>query len=732
MISTLRYILIASLLLSAAIAHGQVNAQAGLPADQLVQRLLGSGVNYSNAVIKCNELGQGIFDVYASNLGLDSGIILSTGLVRGINSGSSAAGMNDEASLAATTSFSIGVPTLTDPDLDAILAPTGTSTHDACVLEFDFIPLGDTISFNYVFASEEYTLYSCSEFNDIFAFFLTGPGYPVPTNIARIPGTNIPVAVNSTTDTLLNGNGPDCTNMGLGSPFSQYYVNNIGGTSIVYNGFTVVLTAEAVVQPCSTYHIKLAIADASDPVLDSGVFLEASSFTSNAVEAKMSYISAVPDNNEALMEGCLDGLVTVKVLPVLDVPQVMHLSYAGSATRGVDFTAPDDVTIPAFDSLVSFVITGVADNDDEGMEHILISGSTATGCNGIANTSIDIPLIEQPSFTLLSIDTGTCDGAFTAALQAQGDAGVTIHWTSNPPSTIADPNAANTLGTTNATTVYTANAFFGSCPVGSESFTVQFGQGPWLAIIPDDTTVCLQDPMQLKAYVSPPGNYTYQWSPVNDLDDPNAFEPFFFSNVRADNTYHLTVTTTGGCVSQDSMVIHTYPPPALFNVTADTTVRYANAIQLNADGAHTYTWIPAEGLSDRNIADPLATITAPATYLVIGIDTLGCRDSATVHLDIDYTVKDFVPSIFTPNGDGKNDVFRIMGVYFQAIEFFRIYDRFGEVVFDTQDINEGWDGTFKGRLADVGVYHYLIRLKLPNGTEKLREKILKGDVTLMR
>lgn len=729
--STLRYILIALLLLTPGMAHAQLYVQSGLTADTLVQRLLGSGVNYSNAVVKCNFQGQGIFAVYSSNLGLDSGIILSTGMVEGFNSGSSTAGMNDPASFNASSSFTTGA-TLSDPDLNTILAPTGTSSFDACVLEFDFVPLGDTISFNYVFASEEYSEYSCSQFNDIFAFFLSGPGYPTTTNIARIPGTNIPVAVNSTTDTILNGNGPDCTNMGPGSPFSQYYVNNLNGTSVVYNGLTTVLTAEAVVQPCSTYHIKLAIGDASDPVLDSGVFLEASSFTSNAVKVDMTYTSLVPNNNDALMEGCLDGLVTVKVLPVTDVPQVLHLSYSGSATRGIDFSAPDDVTIAAFDSLVSFVITGVADNDEEGIESILISGTTTTGCNGIASADIDIPVVEQPGFTLLSIDTGTCDGAFTVELQAQGDVGVTFHWTSSPPSTIADPNAANTPGTATGTTVYTANAFFGTCPIGSESFIVQFGQGPWLAIIPNDTIVCLQDSMQIKAYVSPPGNYTYQWSPVINLGDPTAFQPLFFSNILRDHTYHLTVTTSGGCVSHDSVVIHTYPPPTLYNVTVDTTIRYAGAVQLNAAGAYTYTWIPGEGLSDRNIPDPLATITLPSTYMVIGIDTLGCRDSATVHLDIDYTVNDFVPSIFTPNGDGKNDVFRILGVYFQAIESFRIYNRFGEVVFDTKDINKGWDGTFKGKLADVGVYHYLIRLNLPNGTPKATKKMLKGDVTLMR
>jgi gliding motility-associated-like protein len=731
----LHFFLFAVLLfISSKQTHAQVNVVDSLSANQLVQKLMGSGVNYSNAVLKCDSLAEGTFSVVSSNLGLDSGIILCTGrLEMGESFGFPQPGMNDEAFELGSTDFGTISTSYQDADLDAILAPAGTSTYDACVLEFDFVSSGDSINFQYVFGSEEYTDYSCTVYNDIFAFFLTGPGYPTPTNIARIPGTNIPVAVNSTTDPALNGNGPDCTNMGPGSPFAQYYVDNLSGTTIVYNGFTTVFTAQAAVQPCSTYHIKLAIADAGDGALDSGVFLEGSSFTSNSVQTDLAFSSTVPNNSSALMEGCHNGVVTVKRLPATPTPQVVYLTYSGAATHNTDYTgAPDSVVIPANDSLASFTISGISDITAEGIENILITASGSSSCGVVSNNTINIPILEQPHFTLLSTDTGACEGELTVALHVQADSGIQVTWTSNPASNIPGPNDTLTYVTTSVTTVYTVQAMYGSCPAGADSFTVTLGGGPMVDIIPSDTTVCLKDSMQIRVIIEPEGNYTYSWTPADNLSDPSAREPFFFSDTLDDYTYYLTVTTPQGCTSMDSVTIHTRPGVELINVTADATIKYGENIQLNADGAQTYTWIPADGLNNAFISNPVASILFPKTYTVIGENEFGCNDSAMVNIDIDYSMTEFVPSVFSPNRDGKNDVFRLVGITYQALKSFRVYNRFGEVVFDTKDITQGWDGTFRGELADIGVYQYLIYLIVPDGTPGGKEKMLKGDVTLVR
>ena len=145
------------------------------------------------------------------------------------------------------------------------VAVGSTNTNDAAVLEFDFVPEQDKVSFQYVFASEEYNEYVGS-FNNVFAFFLDGE------NIALIPETTTPVSIhnvnNDNNSEFYNDNNP--SDLGTPTPFS-----------IEYDGFTVVLTAVANVEAGVPHHIKLAVADTSDSILDSAVFLAASSFVGN-------------------------------------------------------------------------------------------------------------------------------------------------------------------------------------------------------------------------------------------------------------------------------------------------------------------------------------------------------------------------------------------------------------------------------------------------------------------
>ena len=154
---------------------------------------------------------------------------------------------------------------------------TVSSTQDVSILEFDFVPSSDTVKFNYVFASEEYLIFVNSAFNDVFAFLISGPGisgpYASPSafpngaiNIAEVPNSNpsLPITVSTINDT---------TN-------SQYYNHDTVSQVSAFNGYTDVFTAKAVVTACATYHIKLAIADGSDGIYDSGVFFEAGSFNS--------------------------------------------------------------------------------------------------------------------------------------------------------------------------------------------------------------------------------------------------------------------------------------------------------------------------------------------------------------------------------------------------------------------------------------------------------------------
>lgn len=233
-------------------------------ADSLVRNiLLDNGLSISNAkfngssgVINCNSIGVFNTGDEPTNLGMSSGLIIATGASSG------AVGPNNNGSLNLPTTCS----GYQDPQLTSIASG---ATHDVAVLEFDFVPWSDTLSFKFVFGSEEYMEYANSQYNDVFGFFLQGQnpagGIYDNQNMALIPRTNEVVSINNVN---LNHNG-------------QYYVDNTNGQTIQFDGFTIPLEVMFPVVPMTTYHIKFAICDVIDTELDSGVFIEAQSFTTN-------------------------------------------------------------------------------------------------------------------------------------------------------------------------------------------------------------------------------------------------------------------------------------------------------------------------------------------------------------------------------------------------------------------------------------------------------------------
>lgn len=235
-------------------------------ATTLSENLVGSGVTILSSTLVCPDGAAAFFtNGETTNIGLSEGILLSTGQAV------SAIGPNTSGS----TTTNWGEPG--DSDLAALVAPF--PTFDACYLEITLIPSGDVVEFTYVFASEEYNEYVCSVFNDVFAFFVDGPGAD-HVNIAVLPDGETPVTINTVNNGNIgsNGNASNCSEDDLAN--SDFFVDNIGGTTIEYDGFTVPLTATLAVTPGETYTFKLAIADVGDGTLDSGVFVEAQSFVS--------------------------------------------------------------------------------------------------------------------------------------------------------------------------------------------------------------------------------------------------------------------------------------------------------------------------------------------------------------------------------------------------------------------------------------------------------------------
>ncbi len=244
---------LSSLLLSVATlsASAQLTVTDSLTNATISQLLEGLNVSISNVQVNCPDNALAHF-TGTSELAISEGILLTSG-----EAASVAGPVSD---MAMGTLMTPG-----DADLEISLGG-GMPTYDACVLEFDCIPYGDTLLFNFSFGSEEYPEFVGSGFNDVFAIYLSGPGFPMPTNVAALPdGT--PVAINN-------------VNAGINPAYFHDNEFPSPGQYVSYDGFTTNLTAFAVVSPGDTYHFKVAIADVGDMILDSGVFLEAFSFRS--------------------------------------------------------------------------------------------------------------------------------------------------------------------------------------------------------------------------------------------------------------------------------------------------------------------------------------------------------------------------------------------------------------------------------------------------------------------
>ncbi|RYZ56459.1 MAG: T9SS type B sorting domain-containing protein [Sphingobacteriales bacterium] len=712
-----------TLLLGSFTVKAQVNVNDNVTATQLVQTLVGTGISFSNPILICGSKSAGEFQVINSNLGIGDGIVMSTGYVK-TDAATGQIGVNGgQANYFPATCINETGP---DPDLDGLVT---VGTHDRCVLEFDFVPDGDSLLFDYVFGSEEYDGFSCSSFNDVFGFFLSGPGITGNPNIALIPGTNIPVAINSTTNPAITQPGGIalCQAMGAGSPFAQYYNDNSAGSTITFYGMTTVLTARAAVIPCTTYHIKLAIADGGDCTLDSGVFLEANSFRSTNI--KLIPSSSLGSNYPYLVEGCTQSTVTVKRSTAFPVGQTVHLSYSGGAIRNTDYNpVPDSITIPAGDTVITFTIIPIQDGIEEGFEYITLN--ILNPCNGIVLDSVRIPVYDYLPYTMLTDDTAMCAGQ-PVRLEVDGDTTFTWFWRSNPPnSKIANPGAILTRAFPDTTTTFYVSATLGGCVTDTSEFTATVEPIPVLNIM-RDTALCLHAPLEIKVDVGPDyfSNYTYLWFTPENLSDPFVKEPeFWIENTSGSYTYVLAAQTPLGCTGRDTFTVVARPAVDLVDVSPNFTAKYGDVVQLTASGAPFFVWTPDRLLDFPNIADPRATATDTATFQVIGMNQWGCADTAYVKMDIDYSMFEIVPNAFSPNGDGRNDEFRISSMKFQRLLEFRVFNRWGQEVFSTTDYKKGWDGSYKGTQQEAGVYQYLIRVTTPDG----KQRMYKGDVTLIR
>jgi len=359
----------------------------------------------------------GKFITHNVNLGIDSGIILTSGKL------DPPYGLSKPAYVTSNfTKFSDG-----DVQLDSINEPY--PTFDAAVIEFDFIPIGDSIRFEYVFASDEYNYNVCNFYNDVFAFFISGPGISGVKNIALVPGTNIPVGVNSINNGSAGNpmwNPANCISL----DYAELFVDHNGETNFIFDGSTKVLTAEASTIPCETYHLKFAIADGNGSYQDGAVFLKANSFNSEPLKI-IPNITYGGITDSLLYEGCGFAQLVFRRTYNIQQPKTYNLSISGTAQINIDYSGlTNQIFFAAGQMYDTLTIVPVFDNIPDDNETIIVSiGDTL--CNGdYYETEATLKISEAHNLTAeIMPDSGVyCDTVSFAPYITGGFSPYSFNW----------------------------------------------------------------------------------------------------------------------------------------------------------------------------------------------------------------------------------------------------------------------------------------------------------------
>ncbi len=697
----------------------QLQINTAMSPQQLVQNVLvGSGVQVFNITFNSpsTALNIGEFN-YGSltNIGLNHGLIIASGNVN------NAIGPNNSASMGNPTNSG------SDPQLQS-LVPTYT-VNDAAVLQFDFIPLSDTIKFRYVFASEEYPEFVGTSFNDVFGFFVTGinPNGPAYNNknIAIIPNSLLPVTINNVNQNLN----------------TQFYTSNTGGVSIQYDGFTVVLTAYVVVQPCTQYHIKIAVGDCGDTAYDSAVFLEANSFTSNAVTVSTDF--STPSAIPMAIEGCNDALIKFS-LPYAkaDTFYVLIDTIYGTAINGVDFPfIGDSIAISPGQTSRTVVISPFMDNLVEPVEYVTIK-IKSTVCT---MDSITIPILSYKPISLTtSNDTMICqDNNLSSSAQlkvfpSDGLQPYIFSWLPtvdlNNPS-ISNPVATPPIG--NSTNFLVDVTDSTGCPGDTASIYVTINESPQLSFDVNPLPAQGCAPLQVAftdACTPLIQSYLWNFGDGNTSTDQN---PSHLFQNAGNYTVKLNVETPEGCKGEVSLfdVVKVYPNPTASFTASPPIAPISNALinyNSSASSSNVTSW--SWNFGENGSSDNTSTMQNPShgyysndlfTVWLVVSTVHNCVDSISLTVRI---VEDSLvfPNIITPNGDGINDYFDIPNLESYLSSQLLIFNRWGKKVFEKEPYlpdNDKWDGQ---GLPD-GTYFYILKYQ-----GYLKEGEAKGSITILR
>lgn len=359
----------------------------------------------------------------------------------------------------------------------------------------------------------------------------------------------------------------------------------------------------------------------------------------------------------------------------------------------------------------------------EGTHRVVLTASRANGCN-LSDTASMLIVVKQTDKPLLNLrDTFLCDPVpitLTAPVSNLSGA-MSFHW--EPAAAISSDPDFQTVSVNPAVattyTVYIANASTAEC-VDTAMGTIHISLFDYsnMTALPLDTLICPGDTVRMRAY----GGSAYHWQPPYDIADVNSAVTAAWP--ATDRSYTVSITNDSGCSIDRGVLIHLLPLPHI-DAGEDQDIKLGESTRLEGRGSGSCVWLPAGAVYPDNILTPLVAPLRTTTYYLELRSPEGCRynDSVTIHV-----TNAMLPNAFSPNGDGVNDRFRLAIMDERVrLKDFSVYNRYGQRVFFTRDVEEGWDGNFEGKPADISTYFYYVRYIIG-----VKTYTLKGDVTLLR
>lgn len=341
---------------------------------------------------------------------------------------------------------------------------------------------------------------------------------------------------------------------------------------------------------------------------------------------------------------------------------------------------------------------------------------------GCVNTDSVLVMVTDHVDLQVMQDTIICSGD-TIQLRVVSDG---LRYTWSPAAQLTDPFEKHPFAITKTTTQYQVTALIGGCSATKDILvttvpypTVDAGK---------DTIICYGATANLHAITN--GN-SWQWSPSSHLSNPLVLNPTV--TLTQTTNYTFTAYDTKGCPRPgvDTIMI-TVLPKIIASAGNDTAIVVGQTLQLNASGGDHYFWSPAYNLSSASIANPVAVFNEPSggiRYKVEVFNIAGCIDSAFITIKIFSTAPTvFVPTAFTPNHDGKNDLLRPIVAGMQRFDYFQVYNRWGQLVFSTSKNGHGWDGTINGQPQGNNTYIWVVKAIDYTGVPYFK----KGTATLIR